>query len=179
MTTTEMLASMKRPHLAACATFLFMLAGVVQAQERRPDPVRLQGHVEQGQHIATATDRNSGNVLRAGCTQGMLGLNVTYGKDSPISGDVAFIFQTKGGDIVATGVSLHHKGVAATRAGEANHTNLAKAFQEIVSLGAKETMVVRINLVDGARSSNIGQFDISGSGSTRAMRPVLQECGLT
>lgn len=169
---------MKLPQIAALATSLLLLTSVAQAQERLGDPVTLQGYVERGQHLVTATDRNSGNVLRAGCTQGSFGLSVTYGKGSPINGDVKFTFQSKRGDIVATGVNLQSKGVAATRSSEANHANLAKAFQAILDLGSRDTMVLKIDLVDGARSSNIGQFDISGLGSTRAMRPVLQECGL-
>lgn len=169
---------MKFHHIAALATSLFLLTSVAQAQERVADPVNLQGYVERGQHLVTATDRNSGNVLRAGCTQGSLGLSVTYGKDSPVNGDVAFTFQSKRGDFVATGVNLQSKGVASTRSSEANHANLAQAFRAILDLGSRETMVLTIDLVDGARSSNIGQFDISGLGSTTAMRPVLQECGL-
>lgn len=169
---------MKPIFAAAILSSLAIASSPVGAAERLITPAKLQSYSEGGQRLVMAKDPESGHVLRAGCTQGSLGFSITYGKGVPRGGNVAFTFQTKSGDIVATGVSLPQKGVASTQKSATNDVNIAKAFREIVKLGSREHIVMKMSLIDGPYPGDIGSVIISGAGSTKAMRPILQDCGI-
>lgn len=141
-------------------------------------PLRLTEHQESGQTLAKLYDRQSGVSALIGCTQGTLGVKMTYTKTPPISGNVEVAFHTKSGRLTATGVSLQQKSLVATQKSDANQANLAKALQDLSQLGSKDQAKMTVQLLGQNGSGDIGSFVISGQGSTKALRPILQACGL-
>lgn len=161
--------------LTAAFVFATSFGAALAATET---PLRLTEHREGGQRLAKLYDRQSGVSALIGCTQGTLGVKMTYTKTPPISGNVEVVFHTKSGRLKATGVSLQQKSLVATQKSDANQANIAKALQDLTQLGSKEQAKMTVQLLGLNGSGEIGSFTISGAGSTKALRPILQECGL-
>lgn len=140
-------------------------------------PLRLMAYHESGQRLAKLHDPQSGVTALIGCTQGTLGVLLRYTKTPPLSGDVEVVFHTASGPLAVTGVSLQQKNLVATQQSDANQVNMSKALQDLSQLPSGGQAVMSIRLLGQNGSGDIGTFAISGSGSTRALRPILRECG--
>lgn len=163
--------------LVLSAAFIFA-SSFAATQAVADAPLRLTEHRESGQTLAKLYDRQSGVTVLIGCTQGTLGLKATYTKAPPISGNVEVRFHMKSGTLKATGVSLQQKNLVATQKSDANQADIGKALLGLSQLGANDQATMSIHLLGPQGAGEIGTFLISGAGSTKALRPILRECGL-